>query len=214
MNKIPAANPDKELASAYNHETSKEMVVSERDMVEAHKHVSSTATSSAQAASSLPAIEEEEAAVASDISTHDMVSQDPAINGVIAHSLSSAEMAETSSPEKKSVRFDNTSSTAGAVAVKRNSEAKTVPASGWDAYNQYLSDKAIAPKNTDVQGDVAVTITFEVARNGKPTSINVVSSPGQEFSEVAKDLIKKGSRWTFIPEGDNKATLTIVFRHD
>lgn len=75
------------------------------------------------------------------------------------------------------------------------------PASGWPSFFTYLrkNNRLLA------QGKIgkAVELSFTIGTNGKPQGIQILKSPGQEYTAEAIRLLQTGPAW-IIPAGPAK----------
>jgi hypothetical protein len=76
-----------------------------------------------------------------------------------------------------------------------NTNWTPVPVIGTEGFNEYIRKNAVFPViNKDISSTVVV-LNFLVRTDGKPDSIIVVKSQGEEFSSEAIRLLKEGPSW-------------------
>jgi hypothetical protein len=90
------------------------------------------------------------------------------------------------------------------------------PSMGQENFTQYIKDNMIRPADTDLLDNAVVVISFKVLSTGTIDSLQVISSPGNEFSEEAMRLIREGPSWTPAEvngeKTDEDISLRIVFK--
>lgn len=91
-------------------------------------------------------------------------------------------------------------------AKKRAAEIiKAQPASGWEAYHEYL--KANATVSDGKAG--RVTLAFTIGADGTPVNVRVVKSAGDAIDQKAIQLVMNGPKWI----GDrNELTREIILK--
>jgi len=126
------------------------------------------------------------------------------------------------SSESADPAFSDTLTTEGELLSDDNAEAlppvtrSAQPSGGQENFTQYIKDNMIRPADTDLLDNAVVVISFKVLSTGAIDSLQVISSPGNEFSEEAMRLIREGPSWT-PPEVNGEKTdedisLRIVFK--
>ncbi|HVN58815.1 MAG TPA: carboxypeptidase-like regulatory domain-containing protein [Bacteroidales bacterium] len=90
------------------------------------------------------------------------------------------------------------------------------PVEGKKKFDEYISENIRKPAGL-MQGEKAVVIVkFTVRLNGKPDSIRILRSPGEDYSGEAIRLIKEGPPWKPATNGgepvEEEIRVRIVFR--
>lgn len=87
------------------------------------------------------------------------------------------------------------------------------PADGWDNYDTYLVNNLETPDElkTKPTNHGAVQVSFEVDKNGEPTSIRVEKSLCGKCDKEAIRLIKQGPKWKRNANKKGRTTVTINF---
>lgn len=126
------------------------------------------------------------------------------------------------SSESADPAFSDTLTTEGELLSDDNAEAlppvtrSAQPSMGQENFTQYIKDNMIRPADTDLLDNAVVVISFKVLSTGAIDSLQVISSPGNEFSEEAMRLIREGPSWTPAEvngeKTDEDISLRIVFK--
>ncbi|MCK4747089.1 MAG: hypothetical protein KAT15_08645, partial [Bacteroidales bacterium] len=103
-------------------------------------------------------------------------------------------------------------------SVKEYDESATVaePATGYNAFKQYIEDNIRFPDSETATTRAVVILKFIIAANGEIMDIRPLRSPGQDFTDEAIRLLIEGPTWN--PASDTSGTtdeevrLRIVFK--
>jgi protein TonB len=71
-----------------------------------------------------------------------------------------------------------------------------MPSGGLELYRRYLEENTRYPDSDTLQQVQTVDISFVVNSQGRPVNIEIIKSPGQEFSTEAIRLLRDGPLWT------------------
>jgi hypothetical protein len=113
----------------------------------------------------------------------------------------------------------NARAAAGAVNKAENAVASynpPQPVNGQESFDNYVSGNIQKPADL-VSGQTAtVVVAFIVRSSGALDSINVITSPGKEYSDESVRLIREGPAWRPAERNnekiDDKVRLSIVFK--
>ena len=86
------------------------------------------------------------------------------------------------------------------------------PADGWEKYDTYLTNNLEVPDDLKNKqpGSNEVQVSFEVDKNGEPTSIKVEKSLCAKCDQEAIRLVKEGPKWKRkVKKG--RTTVTVYF---
>jgi hypothetical protein len=91
-----------------------------------------------------------------------------------------------------------------------------VPAGGMDQFYSYIEENLTRLDSATTGQRIVVVAGFIVKHNGTIDSINIIRSPGRQFSEEAIRLIRSGPLWIPAKKGgiaiDDKVRVRIVFK--
>lgn len=96
------------------------------------------------------------------------------------------------------------------VDKKKSVQPQPVPATGWNAFNAYLSTNNRLIK-AEVKSNKQVTLSFNVNRDGRPSNINIIKGLTKLENEEAIRLIEEGPDWILPANARRKAEVVIHF---
>ncbi|MBP1666749.1 MAG: tonb family protein [Bacteroidetes bacterium] len=91
-------------------------------------------------------------------------------------------------------------------------DAPSQPAEGQENYTKYIKENIRRPAATESMDNAVVVISFQVLSTGAIDSINIINTPGDEFSNEAIRLIKEGPSWLPAVKNGQKADDTVTLR--
>jgi len=97
-------------------------------------------------------------------------------------------------------------------AVEPLPDAPSQPADGQENYTKYIKENIRRPAVTESMENAVVVISFQVLSTGTIDSINIINTPGDEFSDEAIRLIKEGPSWLPAVKNGQKADDTVTLR--
>lgn len=102
-----------------------------------------------------------------------------------------------------------------AIARSQNNMLKVEepePADGWENYDTYIANNVEVPEEYRAKptAGAAVTVSFEVDKNGEPVNIRVEKSLCEKCDKEAIRLIKEGPKWKQKAR-NGRTTITIPF---
>ena len=70
------------------------------------------------------------------------------------------------------------------------------PIGGFDAFEKYIRENQKFPAGHSGTDRAVVVLKFSISENNRPSNILVLKSPGDDFSDEAIRLLKKGPDWS------------------
>jgi hypothetical protein len=212
-----AALADKGIAGINNNSTKKAKVLKAEDKMNAYKAVSSMQVSSKEVVSGL-------SRNLSD-SFPDSVNQMVATEYFSLKSEKSMEKTDSLLNEKTNPADISSSEIVVAGYGEAKSDLKDgatgsgyqppQPLNGKSAFDKYIQENLRRPDSATAGQRVVVIVSFLVRLNGFPDSINIIKSPGKEFSDEAIRVIKSGPLWKPAVKSGNliedKVNIRIIF---
>lgn len=86
------------------------------------------------------------------------------------------------------------------------------PAEGQENYSKYIKENIRRPAATESMDNAVVVVSFNVLSSGDVENINIVNTPGNEFSEEASRLIREGPAWLPAIKNGEKADDNVMLR--
>jgi hypothetical protein len=86
---------------------------------------------------------------------------------------------------------------AAPMAVKsslKTDHSSPQPVTGIDSFNIYIEKKIINP-HPDSDREMIVTIAFTVRTDSTLANFRIIDSPGKEYSDEAKRVLREGPLW-------------------
>jgi len=91
-------------------------------------------------------------------------------------------------------------------------DAPAQPAEGQENYSKYIKENIRRPAATESMDNAVVVVSFNVLSSGDVENINIVNTPGNEFSEEASRLIREGPAWLPAIKNGEKADDNVMLR--
>ena len=91
-------------------------------------------------------------------------------------------------------------------------DAPAQPAEGQENYSKYIKENIRRPAATESMDNAVVVVSFNVLSSGDVENINIVNTPGNEFSEEASRLIREGPAWLPAIKNGEKANDNVMLR--
>ncbi|TVQ10629.1 MAG: hypothetical protein EA361_13765 [Bacteroidetes bacterium] len=95
--------------------------------------------------------------------------------------------------------------------MNRRDYSPPTPQGGYAAYRQYLRENAVLEESDELNRAV-VSIRFTITPTGTTENFEIIRSPGEQYSQMAVDLIKSGPGWQAARLRGNYSAETVRFR--
>jgi TonB family protein len=129
--------------------------------------------------------------------------------GMVSPALDKEEHPVEKPKSKDTTPFDEAMVMAYTAKKKINNEADARPQPGWDSFEKYIQDKAVASAGKTG----AVQLSFIVNANGKLSDFKIIENLDDADNKAAIDMIKNGPAWMPAPGGIAKEVTVKVDFH-